>query len=287
MSQRASIPNGSQIMEEATTVNADTDPESTETRSIGIAAERRTDLLAYIRRSGTVSGSELAHAFSVSAMTVHRDLLALANEGHIERIRGGARSKEEVPSRQTDWSIREARARQAKREIAHLARSHISDGDTIFLDASTTCLAIARELERDPPQAVTLVTNSPAIVGDLQLLVHVVVTPGQVDQDARTITGRWTEEFLQGVGISVAFLGGSAIELEHGLSTMQRLTCDVNRAARGASSKVIGVMDSSKFGQRALLSSVKIEELDVLITDSSLPPDVAARYRAAGVVLEN
>ena len=53
---------------------------------------RRIQILAHVRRNGGASISQLAREFSVSAVTVHRDLEVLAGEGLVTRIRGGARA---------------------------------------------------------------------------------------------------------------------------------------------------------------------------------------------------
>lgn len=252
-----------------------------------LAEDRRSGILEYVSQAGTASGAELARAFSVSAVTIHRDLQQLAEDGLVERVRGGARATgARATEPVTDWATRQGRAVAAKREMAQAARWLIEDGDTVFLDASTSSLALARELERRPPKALTIVTNSPAIVADVRFKhVHLIVTPGEVDQDVRCITGRWTEEFLSELNLSIAFVGGAALDLEHGLTTMQRRHSDANGAARAAASRTVALVDSTKFDERALVSIAMLGDLDLLITDSELAEDVAARYRAAGVHL--
>ena len=55
-------------------------------------ALRRAQMLERIQRDGGVSVAELARAYAVSAITVHRDLEQLAREGLVERVHGGARA---------------------------------------------------------------------------------------------------------------------------------------------------------------------------------------------------
>src|SRR5947209_17559889 len=55
---------------------------------------RRIQILAHVRRNGGASISQLAREYSISPVTVHRDLEVLATEGLITRIRGGARAIE-------------------------------------------------------------------------------------------------------------------------------------------------------------------------------------------------
>ncbi len=100
------------------------------------------------------------------------------------------------------------------------ARDLVEDGSTIFVDASSTGLALARALELRPPTELTLVTNSPAIALGLTAdTIHVIVPPGELNQHMRVLTGRWTVDFLVELNIAVAFISAAGITLEHGLTT--------------------------------------------------------------------
>ena len=57
------------------------------------------------------------------------------------------------------------------------------------------------------------------------------------------------------------------------------------KAATDVAGRTIGMVDASKFGRPSLVSILPAAELDLLISDSGLPDDVAAAYRAAGVAL--
>ena len=52
---------------------------------------RRALILKRIQQEGLVSLADLASEHEVSAVTVHRDLNLLSEEGLLERVRGGAR----------------------------------------------------------------------------------------------------------------------------------------------------------------------------------------------------
>jgi DeoR/GlpR family transcriptional regulator of sugar metabolism len=252
-------------------------------------ALRRAQILDRIRRQGGVSVGELAEGHGVSTITVHRDLAELAGEGLIERVHGGARALDGPPAEriETAWDGRVAQARAAKAAIAAQAARLVEDNATVFLDSSSTCLALARRLEADPPQMLTLVTNSPAIAFQLSAeSIHVIVTPGEVDQHMRLIGGRWAYEFLSGLNIDVAFISAAGITLEQGLTTSRRPLADVVNAARAVSRRCVALLDSSKVGRSSLLTMARPEELDLLIVDSGLPARVVDQYRRAGVPLE-
>jgi DeoR/GlpR family transcriptional regulator of sugar metabolism len=253
-------------------------------------ALRRAEILKRIQRDGGVSVADLARDHAVSAVTVHRDLEELARDGLVERVHGGARAVGATPAAPTiptAWTQRAEQAGAAKAAIAAHAVRYVGHGATIFLDASSSALALARRLVEDPPNELTLVTNSPAIAYEIQAdAVHVVIAPGELDQHMRMIAGRWTVEFLSELNFAVAFVSAAGVTLDQGLTTARRPLADVINAVRAGAERTVGLIDATKFGRSSLLSIARAQELDAIVTDAELPADVAEQYRAAGVRLE-
>jgi DeoR/GlpR family transcriptional regulator of sugar metabolism len=251
---------------------------------------RRSQILERIRREGGVTVAQLALDHGVSPITVHRDLAGLAAEGLIERVHGGARAVDggtESGRIETAWDKRVRQAGDAKQEIARHAAWLVEDGATVFLDSSSTCLALALRLAEEPPGTITLVTNSPAIAFQITAeAIHVIVTPGEVDQHMRLISGRWAREFLAGLNVDIAFISAAGVTLEKGLTTSRQQLQDVVNAARAVARQTVALIDSSKFGRASLLTMAKPQELDLLVVDSGLPRDVVDTYRRAGVAIE-
>lgn len=253
-------------------------------------ALRRAQILERIQRDGGVSLAELARDHAVSPITVHRDLEQLARDGLVERVHGGARAIRTagaVPVIATAWNQRVEQAAAAKAAMAERAAAMVTPGSTVFLDASSSALTLARRLMEDPPNELTLVTNSPAIAYEiLAEPVHVVVCPGELDQHMRMLAGRWTVEFLHELNFDMAFVSAAGLTLENGLSTSRRPLADVVNAARAAAVGCVGLIDSSKFGRASLVSIAPAQELDLIVTDDGLSGEVAEEYGAAGVRLE-
>src|SRR3954452_18022775 len=254
-------------------------------------ALRRAQILERIQRDGGVSVADLAKDLTVSSITVHRDLEHLTREGLVERVHSGARAlassgaPRAIPA--TGWEHRAAVNRGAKRAIAaHVARE-ISSRQTIFLDSSSSCLALARQLVSEPTTDLTLVTNSPAIAYELvDERILVIVTPGELDQHMRLLAGRWTTDFLAGLNFELAFCSSAGLTLDSGLTTSRRALADVINVAGANATRTIGLIDANKFGRASLLTIARAQYLDAVVTDESLHEETAAEYRAAGVPLE-
>jgi DeoR family fructose operon transcriptional repressor len=251
-------------------------------------------MLERIQRNGGLSVADLAREFGVAPITVHRDLEHLAREGLVERVHGGARPIDAgaggAPTAgqtiATAWTQRVEQAAAAKEAIAACAASLVQPGSTVFLDASSTALTLARRLMEDPPSELTLVTSSPAIAYEMQAeRVHVVVTPGELDQYMRMIAGRWTVEFLTHLNFDAVFISAAGLTLEEGLTTSRRHLADVVNAARASAKGTVAMIDSTKFGRASLLTMMGAREPDLIITDAGLPGDIADAYREGGVRL--
>jgi DeoR family fructose operon transcriptional repressor len=254
-------------------------------------ALRRQQILERIQRDGGVSVADLARDLTVSSITVHRDLEQLSREGLVERVHGGARSlpaagpATAIPP--TGWEQRAAVARGAKAAIAAHAAREVRSGSTIFLDSSSSCLALARQLVSEPATDLTLVTNSPAIAYELvDERILVIVAPGELDQHMRLLAGRWTTDFLAGLNFELAFCSCAGVTPDAGLTTSRRALADVINAARANAARTVGLIDSNKFGRASLLTIARAEELDAVVTDDGLDEETAEEFRAAGVRLE-
>jgi DeoR family fructose operon transcriptional repressor len=107
--------------------------------------QRRRQILSLLQETGKLNVSALADRFSVSVVTIRKDLDDLESEDLLQRTFGGA-----VFSHRSRFnrSFLE-RAQEHRREkcaIAAAAYSYINDGDTIMPDAGTTTLALAEYL---------------------------------------------------------------------------------------------------------------------------------------------
>ena len=248
---------------------------------------RRARILERVQRDGSASLAELANDYAVSPVTVHRDLELLSGEGLLERVHGGARAlPESRPRIETAWNARVRTAGPQKDAIARRARRIVEDGTTVFVDASTTGLAIVRQLELAPPRELTLVTNSPAIaLGVTAESIHVIVTPGELNQHMRVLTGRWTVDFLSELNVATAFVSAAGITLEHGITTSRKAIADALNAAVAVAAETVALIDSSKFRRASLLTVAPAESLDLVITDDGLDAVAIDEFRRAGVKL--
>ena len=122
-----------------------------------LTEERHSMIIKAVNERASVTIAELSEILNVSASTVKRDLIILANEGKIIKVRGGAMSKNDsFSSVEKNVEEKSAICTEEKNSIAGYAAKLIEKGDFVFLDAGTTTEKMIDHLTvRD----VTFVTN--------------------------------------------------------------------------------------------------------------------------------
>ncbi|MET9354234.1 DeoR/GlpR family DNA-binding transcription regulator [Streptomyces sp. NPDC006617] len=232
------------------------------------AAERRQLILEMVRANGAVSLRELARVVQTSEVTVRRDVRALEAEGLLDRRHGGA----VLPggfTRESGFPQKSHLATAEKTAIADLAAGLVDEGEAIVVGAGTTTQELARRLARVP--GLTVVTNSLLVA---QALAHanrveVVMTGGTLRGSNYALVGSGAEQSLQGLRVSKAFLSGSGLTAERGLSTSNMLSASVDRALVQAAAEVVVLADHSKLGTDTMFQTVPTDVITRLVTDES------------------
>lgn len=230
-----------------------------------------------------MSNGEVARRFGVSTMTVRRDLQRLEQHGLIIRTHGGAVSKEvhaELPYRmKVAANIRE------KRCIAREAVADVRPGDRIVLDAGTTTFEVARLLKA--LERLTIITNDLLIAQELSACKHLEVyfAGGLIQPHLNCAIGSVTADFLSSLHVDWAFIGGSHIDIDTGVSTPLLDKARVKQAMMKAAVRAVLVADSSKFGRRSFAQVASLNEFYRVITDDALAPDQQEALRRRDVPL--
>lgn len=157
-----------------------------------------------------------------------------------------------------------------KTAIADLAASLVEEGEAIVVGAGTTTQELARRLARVP--GLTVVTNSLLVA---QALAHanrveVVMTGGTLRGTNYALVGSGAEQSLQGLRVSRAFISGSGLTAERGLSTSNMLSASVDRALVQAAAEVVVLADHTKLGTDTMFQTVPTDVITRLVTDE--PP---------------
>jgi DeoR/GlpR family transcriptional regulator of sugar metabolism len=246
--------------------------------------ERRTQILQIVRSAGRVRVSELATHFNTSAVTIRNDLNALHERGQVFRSHGGAVLPDTILRESPVHERLKAHAEE-KRRIGAMAATLINDGETIILDSGTTTLEIARQIKKK--QGVQVITNGVNIAAELLDArdVQVFIVGGTVRGESASISGRFTEEMFAQFSADKMFLSGAGCDLDFGVSGANLEETMVNQAMLRISREIILVSDASKFSKRSMARITHFSEIDTVISDISLDPEIQHKVRSMGCKL--
>jgi DeoR/GlpR family transcriptional regulator of sugar metabolism len=245
-------------------------------------AERRHAILEQISQQGRVAVADLSQAFGVSEVTIRADLQALAEQNLLVRTHGGA-----IPTSRLSPDLSLALRRQqqvlAKDHIGEAGAALVRDGDSIFLDTSSTALAIARHLT--DRRHVTVITNSLAIIQELldRPGIDVVVPGGRLRRETASLIGVDGAETLTRYNIQKGFFGAHGLSVAEGLTDVSADEAEVKRLLVNRCRQVIAVIDATKWGRAGLASFARVADVDVVITDHNARPDLVEQVKSAGV----
>jgi DeoR/GlpR family transcriptional regulator of sugar metabolism len=245
-----------------------------------LAEQRRALILDEVRRRGGVRVNELTRRLNVSDMTVRRDLDALARQGVVEKVHGGAVPVVEASTHEPGFEAKSALELRAKEDIARAAAGLVAAGSAIALSGGTTTYALAHHL-LDVPD-LTVVTNSVRVAdvfhtaqrsggaGGQRPGAATVVLTGGVRTPSDSLVGPVADQAIRSLHFDVLFLGVHGISAEAGLSTPNLAEAETNRHLVQAARRVVVVADHTKWGTVGLSSFAGLDDVDTLVTDAGL-----------------
>jgi DeoR/GlpR family transcriptional regulator of sugar metabolism len=232
-----------------------------------LAPERRSKILELVRRNKSVLVKDLCNSFGVTGETIRKDLAFLEQEGLLIKAYGGAYVKDGVKN-EIDASIRETLFTEAKEAIGRACAELVENGDTIFLDESTTCLAIARHLLNF--DGITVVTNSLKIStlyaekGRGKLLL----SGGELDRKNQCFVGGSAEEFLSRYFVDKSFISCRGMDRAAGVTDGSSINGRIRALMLRQGSQRFLVLDCTKIGQVNFFRICDFSSIDTIIADT-------------------
>ena len=247
---------------------------------------RHQKILKLLAGKENVSVSELSSLLNVSEVTIRTDLNSLAKQGKVDRLHGGAHLVEERVRQEYSFQTRKSLNAQIKQKIGELASSYVYSSDSVLFDSSTTVLALAHAIRnREELKDVTVIPTG--IWTAIELMgcnnINVLLPGGYLRHTSGSITGLSTNDFFNGLIIQKAFLGAWGISSENGLTDTNLLEIELKRFIVSRAKEVIILVDGSKFNQTGLSSFAELNQISMIITDSSAPIVAIENIRKAGI----
>lgn len=249
---------------------------------LGMSANpRHHAILETLHTEGRVEVSDVAAAFSVTEVTVRRDLDELARAGVLRRVRGGAVSVlmrgEGLPH-----SMRRLEHTAAKERIAVAAAALVVDGEAVCVDSGTTAAELARHLAGRrltimpfSIQALTALAGSPTS--------RIVIPGGSVHPEEGSIVGPLVEQSLRGLRFDTVFLSCCGASIDDGVTAHDLEDAAAKRAMIAAGRRIVLIAEGAKFTRSAMSIICSFRDVDVVVTDDTAPEEILEMLRVSGV----
>jgi hypothetical protein len=245
-------------------------------KSVAFVKTRRQQIMTMLAQHPELKVRELATRHGVSALTIRRDLDALAAQGLLNRIYGGAALVS------TDTIMHDNTQEQNKRALGARAAACIHEGDTLFINSSSTALLTLEYVRECHITAIT--NNGKAIHQNLDPRIKLVLTGGHIQFPKEALTGEFALRNLEKVTAQKAVMGFSGISLEGGLTTSNLDEVAINEMMlRRATEKVVVVVESHKLGHDSTFRSGELAAVSHLITDSGADTEFVTELGRRGI----
>lgn len=240
--------------------------------------ERRQRIVNYLKAHKFAKVSELMDLVNFSEATIKRDLITLEESGLIRRTRGGAmivdNQKIDVPYLMKITQLDED---QDKQYIANIATTLVRDDMVIFIDSSTTCLHLAKNLVKfDGLQIITNGVLTAAMFSEYTN-AHVSVLGGSIVPKRQTINGSKAYNDILTYNADLAFIGCRGLDFDHGVTETHEGEALIKQAFRQQANHLAVLATSEKLNHKYMYQGVACHEIDYIITNSSFTDEQFAK----------
>ena len=244
---------------------------------------RQDRIKEFIEENNVVTIKQLQELFpDVSLMTIHRDLDVLEATGAVVKFRGGARSVRYAGD--PEFNVRMRDNNSGKLLIARKAMELIQPHSSIFLDASTTNLTLARNL---PDMNLNIFTTGPSIALELCRLHNPVVTLccGTINRKNLALSGQNTLEMLEKINIDMAFIGVSGCSVDSGFTCGTEGDMLVKRLVIQKARTSVVMCTQEKLRCLMPYTFATMKDVDYLISDAPMPEPFRKAAGDSGTIL--
>lgn len=249
-----------------------------------VLSARQERIVEILRGMPSISTAELAQRLAVSGETVRRDLQALAGDGIVQKFHGGVSLHRDV--QESPFQLRLRSNVAAKRRLAAEVAALLPDGASVVLDNSSTACFVAEALAAR--RGLTVATPSLEVA---RLLAahgdrHTVLMPGgTLRASDMTLAGANALRFAAQLHPDYLVVSVAALAARGGCLDFDPFEVEFKQTVQPQAGSVIVAADASKFCAPGLITSLAWRDVDTLVTDAPLPPDLAAATEALRVVV--
>jgi DeoR/GlpR family transcriptional regulator of sugar metabolism len=247
-----------------------------------IVQERHSAIMRVLRRRRRLPYARLQRELGVSRSTLRRDLLELEHLGEIVRRRGLVLHADYLKG-EPSFDRRRARRVEEKQAIARVAAELVPANSSVYIDAGTTCLELAKVLltRRD----LKIFTHSIRILsGAVSSDASIFCVGGEYRPVSDAVVGGLAAAWLDQLHFDICFVAASGLSAE-GLFTTELTETVIKQQILRRSDRRLLVADSEKWDAPAAVRFDDWSRITDFISDSQLSPAARRTVRSQSVQL--
>ncbi|WP_313018749.1 DeoR/GlpR family DNA-binding transcription regulator [Acetoanaerobium noterae] len=233
--------------------------------------ERREKICEIVNAKKTVRVSELGELLETSEVTIRRDLEELHKRNLLVRTHGGAVASYSVSQEPSAIEfIRTNERVEEKRIIAEIAYRQILEGETIFLDGSSTVYELAKIIAEGSKSQLRIITASLTNANAFERSdnANVLILGGDINRRHNNLEGYLTNMNIRNLRADKCFVGINGIDEGFGFSTTNFPEAEQKMEMIKSSIKSYVLADHSKFGKSYM---AKVDaDCDFIITNKKI-----------------
>lgn len=251
--------------------------------SKSVVFKRQQALLKKLQEEKQIDVETVAAEMGVSPTTVRRDLIMFEQQQLVRRFHGGAEFIEGT-LKEEDTATTDPKAHidaNEKAAIGRYAAGLIEDGDTVFINSSSTTLRILDYLVGK--RVIVITNNSNAISYPHDPNVSIILTGGEIYQRRKSLVGEFALQTLAKINADKCFLGVGGISVKGGITTSVLPETAVNEMMMRRASICYVLAARSKIGRNHNFLSCGVNHVNTLVTCTGGDPAELANLRHYGV----
>lgn len=236
-----------------------------------LVIQRRNALKALLVEKESITINEVVDKFGVSVETVRRDFDALAEEGFLNKIYGGAALRKRT-SAPLPLDLLNSTFTAGKNRMVERAVRFVKNGDTLFLDSSDTVLRMCAGLMN---KNITVLTNGVKAIEKLSesRTIRLICIGGLYHPVQEEFRGPIALETMSQFQIDRAFITCRSFDFEHGIATTDEDQAFFKKTVIAHSVQVNLMADHSRFGKTSFAKFADFEDIDNIFTDERISPE--------------
>lgn len=247
-----------------------------------IIDERQSQILALLDTKKFISYKELSDSLYASISTIRRDVINMHAKGLLVIVKGGVASID-TKAIESSRSVRELEHSNEKRRIASLAKDFLVEGQSVFLDSSTTVSELIYYFKEF--QNITVVTNSlDAATSITQLTnLNVFLAGGLITRKTNSTSGLFSSNVIQSFNCDVFFFSCKGLN-EYGKITEANADTQKSKyeMIRNSKKKVL-LLDNSKLDKTFLFTTCTLKDIDAVVLNKKPDDKYLALFKKFNV----